>query len=231
MSTIVYIDGFNLYYGAVKDTPYRWLDLDALCRRLLPKDNVVKIRYFTALVSARPNDARQPQRQQAYLRALSTFPSIEIHYGHYLTHAVRMPLANPPSRGPRIAEVMKTEEKGSDVNLATYLLLDAFRRDCSTAVVVSNDSDLREPIRVAESELGIRVGVVNPHPPKRRSRALQSSFFKQLRPATLASCQLSPVLSDDRGAITKPKNARQSGLWQLACDHSRSTNSSDGQDS
>ena len=33
----VYIDAFNLYYGAVKDTPYRWLDLDALCRRLFPR--------------------------------------------------------------------------------------------------------------------------------------------------------------------------------------------------
>ena len=32
----VYIDGFNLYYGAVKDSPYRWLDLGALCAHMLP---------------------------------------------------------------------------------------------------------------------------------------------------------------------------------------------------
>ncbi len=56
MATIVYIDGFNLYYGAVKDTPYKWLDLEALCRRLLPKDDIVGIRYFTARISARPGD-------------------------------------------------------------------------------------------------------------------------------------------------------------------------------
>jgi len=50
--TIVYIDGFNFYYGAVKDTPYKWLDFEAFCRLLLPRDNVVKIRYFTARISA-----------------------------------------------------------------------------------------------------------------------------------------------------------------------------------
>jgi uncharacterized LabA/DUF88 family protein len=169
MATIVYFDGFNLYYGALKGTPHKWLDLGALSRRLLPNDDVVAIRYFTALVAARPDDPQQPQRQQAYLRALRTIPGLSIHLGHYLTHAVRMPLAAPLPGGPRTVEVIRTEEKGSDVNLATYLLLDAFQGRCDTAVVVSNDSDLQEPILVAERELGIQVGVVNPHPARRRS--------------------------------------------------------------
>ena len=60
VATIVYIDGFNFYYGAVKGTPYKWLDLEALCRRLLPKDQIVKIRYFTARVASRPEDPQQP---------------------------------------------------------------------------------------------------------------------------------------------------------------------------
>jgi uncharacterized LabA/DUF88 family protein len=127
-----------------------------------------------------------------------------VHLGHYLTHSVRMPLANPLPMGPRTVEVVRTEEKGSDVNLATYLLLDAFQGRCDTAVVISNDSDLQEPIRVAEQQLGVRVGIVNPHPAARRSRALRSSFFKQLRPSVLASCQLPTVLKDDRGEIRKP---------------------------
>ena len=164
MATMVYIDGFNLYYGAVKGTTYKWLDLESMCRRLLPKDNVVGIRYFTALISARPSDPNQAVRQQTYLRALDTLPLVTIHLGHYLSHRVRMPLAVAPAHGPRTVEVIKTEEKGSDVNLATYLLLDAFRKRCDTAVVISNDSDLAEPIRVVEDELGIRVGIVNPHP-------------------------------------------------------------------
>ena len=182
MPTIVYIDGFNLYYGAVKDTRYRWLDLEALCSRLLPKDDITKIRYFTARVSARQGDPQQPQRQQIYLRGLRTLGLVTIHYGHFLTHTVRMPIANPRPGGPRTAEVTKTEEKGSDVNLASHLLLDAFRKSCDTAVVISNDSDLREPIRIAEEQLGIRVGIVNPHPPQNRrseehTSELQSHSF------------------------------------------------------
>ena len=80
----VYIDGFNLYYGCLKGTPYKWLDLDALCRRLLPKHEIQRIRYFTALVSARPGDPQQPIRQEIYLRALRTIPHLSIHLGRFL---------------------------------------------------------------------------------------------------------------------------------------------------
>lgn len=204
MATNLYIDGFNLYYGAIKGTQHKWLDLEALCRRLLPKDDIKRIRYFTAKVSARPGDPQQPQRQQTYLRALKTLPSVSIHYGHFLTHAVRLPLVNPPRRGPRTAEVLKTEEKGSDVNLASHLLLDAFLNDCDVAVVISNDSDLRVPIRIAEQQLDVSVGIVNPHRAKNRSRVLHATFFKQLRASVLAQCQLPEVMSDRNGTFRKP---------------------------
>jgi uncharacterized LabA/DUF88 family protein len=204
MTTNVYVDAFNLYYGSLKGTPYRWLDLGALCARLLPKDRINRIRYFTATVSARPDNTDAPQRQQIYLRALETTPGLSIHYGHYLSHVTRMPLANPRRGDARTVEVVNTEEKGSDVNLATYLLLDAFKRDCDVAVVISNDSDLKLPIEIAQSELGMRVGVVNPHPPARRSRALRPTFFKQLRTSALVACQFPPVLTDGKGEIRKP---------------------------
>jgi uncharacterized LabA/DUF88 family protein len=204
MRTNVYVDAFNLYYGCLKGTPYRWLDLAALCHRLLPNDEINRIRYFTALVSARPDDPQEPQRQLTYLRALRTIPNLSIHTGHYLSHPVRMRLANPPAGGPATVEVIKTEEKGSDVNLATYLLLDAFKQDCQAAVVISNDSDLKEPITVAQRELGLIVGIINPHPPQRRSRALQPTFFKQIRESALRTCQFPRVLADPDGRIHKP---------------------------
>ena len=100
MPTNVYVDGFNLYYGCLRGTPYKWLDLDALCRRLFPRDRINRIRYFTAIVSARPGDPQQPQRQQAYLRALQTIPGLTIHRGRYLTHPTRMLLAHPVPGGP-----------------------------------------------------------------------------------------------------------------------------------
>ena len=208
MPTIVYIDGFNFYYGAVKGTRYKWLDLERLCRQLLPRDDIVKIRYFTAKISERPDDPDQVVRQQTYLRALATLPLVEIHYGHFYTRPVRMPLADPPDSGPRSVGVIKTEEKGSDVNLATYLLLDAFQQRCDTAVVVSNDSDLAEAVRIVQSELGTKVGIVNPHPRNRRSRKLQQIgclFYKQVSHSALAEAQFPPALRDDAGAIRKPE--------------------------
>jgi len=206
MTTNVYIDGFNLYYGAVKGTPYKWLDLDALVRLLLPKDRVNRIRYFTARVAARPWDPRQPQRQDVYLRALETIPHLTIHYGRFQVNPVKMPLANP-GRRKLMAEVIKTEEKGSDVNLASYLLLDAFKQDCKVAVVISNDADLRLPLEFAMNNLGLRVGVINPHPPQFRSRELQAlnpTFFKQLRPSALRKCQFPPTMRDGAGKFFKP---------------------------
>ena len=207
MGTYVYIDGFNFYYGAVKGSPFKWLDVEKLCGLLLPRDDILKIRYFTARINMRPDDPQRVRRQQVYLRALAALPLVEIHYGHFYTRQVRMPLAAPPSTGPSHVEVIKTEEKGSDVNLATYLLLDAFQRRCDTAVVVSNDSDLAEAVRVAQVELGVNVGIINPHPRNRRSRKLQQlgcQFYKQVPRGALTQAQFPAVLSDSRGAIRKP---------------------------
>lgn len=125
MITFVYVDGFNLYYGALRNTPYRWLNLDTLCQFLLPHNTINEIKYFTALVSARPADVAKPVRQQLYLRALATVPKISVHLGHFLTHPVRMPLVVPLGQPQQYVQVIKTEEKGSDVNLATHLLHDA----------------------------------------------------------------------------------------------------------
>lgn len=172
---------------------------------MLPGDGIGTIRYFTARVSGRL-DPTAPTRQDVYLRALRTLPSVTIHLGAFLAHNVWMPLSNPPATGPRKAQVVKTEEKGSDVNLASHLLLDGFKRSCDTAVVLSNDSDLTEPIRIARYELGLTVGVLNPHPAHKRSRQLtqDAHFFKQVRAAALAASQFAPTLVDGTGTFHKP---------------------------
>ena len=206
MITNFYIDAFNLYYGCLKRTPYRWLDLNRLSRALLPaaKHDILAIKYYTARVSARPNDPDQPTRQQLYLRALGTLPLVEVYFGHYLTHTVRMTLANPPPGGSRYAQVIKTEEKGSDVNLATHLVADAYEGRYDAAVLVTNDSDLQEPARLVRERLGKVVGVLNPH--QHQAAALQrvATFVKHIRKGALAACQFPPALQDDVGAFTKP---------------------------
>ena len=207
MDTYVYVDGFNLYYGALKGTAYRWLDLSALCGRILPGDNVIQIKYFTARVKPRPGVPQTAQKQQTYLRALETLPNLTIHYGHFLTNRTRMGVANPP---PATIEVWKTEEKGSDVNLATHLLADGFRQRYQRAVVISNDGDLKEPVHFVRTDLGLPVGVVNPH--RRRSWALSpvplpgasGSFYRRLRGGPLAASQFPATMSDANGTFTKP---------------------------
>jgi len=154
LRTNIYVDGFNLYYGALRKTPHRWVNLEALFQFLLPKNTIHEIKYFTALVSARPNDPSQPQRQQLYLRALATLPKVSVHLGHFLVHEVTMPLVVAPGQPQQYARVIKTEEKGSDVNLATQLLHDAHMNRFDVAVVVSNDSDLLGPIKIVRNELG-----------------------------------------------------------------------------
>lgn len=74
-----------------------------------------------------------------------------------------MRLVSPSPNGSAYAEVLKMEEKGSDVNIATYMLIDAFRKDCDQLVVVTNDSDLAEPVRIINKQLNLPVGIFNPH--------------------------------------------------------------------
>ena len=70
----VYVDGLNLYYGALRDSPYRWLDLLRLSRGLLrASDQVRRIRFFTALIDD-TSDRSAGQRQKRYIRALVFVP-------------------------------------------------------------------------------------------------------------------------------------------------------------
>jgi len=130
------VDGFNLYYRALAQKPYKWLSLYALATRMLPGNDIVEINYYTARVSGN-RDPDEPNRQAAYLRALRTTPGLSIYYGKFLPKKIMRPLVKPPPSGPRYVEVHSTEEKGSDVNLASHLIRDGFRGRYDLAVVVS----------------------------------------------------------------------------------------------
>lgn len=194
--TIVYVDGFNFYYGALKGTRWKWLDPVQLFQRVLnPNNRIVKIRYFTARVQSTPADPNLHVRQDAYLRALQAHcPLVDLHFGHFLRHRVSMEHASPP---PRTVSVWKNEEKGSDVNLATHLLNDAWLDAYDCAVIVSNDSDLAESLRLVKHQSTKIVGIVTPGAPARRtSRELlrHADFVRPVRPRALELSQLpSPI--------------------------------------
>lgn len=115
-----------------------------------------------------------------------------------------MPKAGRPRGKPKYVKVIKTEEKGSDVNIATHLLHDGYRGLYRAAVLITNDSDLKEPVRIVRQELLKIVGILNPH--LRASRVLQreASFMKPIRKGVLAATQFPDVLRDAQGEFRKP---------------------------
>ena len=206
MITNLYIDGFNLYYRALKDTPFRWLDLRKLAENLFPQDNIRRICYFTARLDARPGNPGQAQRQLIYLRALSTLEGFDAYYGTFRTGVKRRPLAEPVPGLPTHVLVRDSEEKGSDVNLATRLLVDGFNEEYDQAVVVSNDADFAGAMQYVKNVLGLRVVLVNPDAKNRSPRELAEAaiYVRRLWKSHLRRSLLPDKLSDEVGAITKP---------------------------
>jgi hypothetical protein len=187
--TYVYVDGFNLYYRALRKTKFKWLDLEVLVRGLLDTDNEIQqIRYFTAPVSGK-SDPGVPVRQQRYLQALRTLPTMSIHEGNFLTRAKVRPLVRPVPGGPTHVEIWNTEEKGSDVNLATYLIHDAWRDLFDVAVVLSQDTDLNEPVRIVRDEIKKPVGVVVLDGKAPGKLSTFGSFVRHITPSDLAAAQ------------------------------------------
>jgi hypothetical protein len=193
----VYIDGFNLYYGA-RDlcgrgtAGWRWLDVRALSVSLAGRSadwseaQVERVVYCTARIDGASNSTGHAE-QDVYLKALVSGGVVDlIEYGHYVSRVKKAPLATADRKGrPVLAQsawpVMiqdqhgapvpdarfmvsyaYREEKGSDVNVASHLLLDVLEGSIDAAIVISNDSDLRFPIQQARAR--VPVGTVNPSP-------------------------------------------------------------------
>lgn len=99
------------------------------------------------------------------------------------------------------------EEKGSDVNLATHLLVDCFDNDYDEAVIISNDADLSLPIEIVTKKYGKIVGIINPHPRGKLSRKLAQValvYIWEINKKVLATCQFPTTLTDSKGTFTKP---------------------------
>jgi uncharacterized LabA/DUF88 family protein len=204
--TNVYVDGFNLYYRALKDTPFRWLDLRKLATVLFQQDAIHRVSYFTARLVARPGNPNQPRRQLVYLRALATLPSFDIYYGRFRSGVKRRPLAEPAPGLPTHMLFRDSEEKGSDVNLATRLLVDGFNGEYEQAVVVSNDADFAGAMQYVRDDLGLRAVLVNPDPKNASPGELAdaATYVKRLWVSHLRRSQLPDTLTDKTGVIVKP---------------------------
>jgi hypothetical protein len=237
----VYIDGFNLYYGARGlcgrgVAGWRWLDLRTLSQNLVTGHSgwtnaqVDRVVYCSARISGASNPVGA-QEQDVYLRALQRSGSVdELAMGTYVARVATAPLATPDKKGrpvltnPRwpimvrdatgadepgatfMASVARREEKGSDVNVASHLLLDVLQGTVDAAVVVSNDSDLEFPVK--QVRLRVPVGTVNPtkgYPAGRLNGTPQDGvgghWWHQLEVSELTSAQLPPQV----GRLSRPQ--------------------------
>ncbi|MCW5589075.1 MAG: NYN domain-containing protein [Legionellales bacterium] len=177
--TIVYVDGFNLYYGSLRKTDYKWLDLKRLFTLLLGETHAIQeIKYFTAKISPRDKTDKSPDRQKLYLLAISKYiQELKIYYGHYLTSKIMAKVCEPTSTIPKFIQVFKTEEKGSDVNLALHILNDAWLNKYDCAVLVSNDGDIAEALRFVKEEHQKMIGLIVPGNDKYRKAAVVLSKY------------------------------------------------------
>lgn len=168
MRTIVYVDGYNLYYSALTKSPYKWLDLhtfllNRVIRPVHPQSEIYRIKFFTApVLGSFASHPQSPDRQRRYHNALrAAYPDIiEIIEGYHspgVTHA--LPL-DAPDQSP--IAVRKMEEKQTDVNIALHMYRDAIRGEVDHVVLVSNDSDLEPALKLIRGDcpaVTIRGGV------------------------------------------------------------------------
>jgi len=210
-TAIVYVDGFNLYKGQLESRPAnKWLNLVSLFDDVLSNFAVTHVHYFTARIKGKmnPEDPKAPDRQDAYIRALRTLDRISghddslfaIHKG-YAREWVDGKERPPFTRH----HVYKVQEKGSDVKLATQLLMDALDGLADAYVVVSSDSDLARPIEVARERFGARIGVLYPRDGQTKLfNAAGIDFSLHLRPSYAARNQMPDIVQGAKRPIRRP---------------------------
>lgn len=220
IKTRIYLDGFNFYYGCVKNTPYKWLDIPQFIRLTLGEQyDIDKVLYFTARVRSFTPTDNAPERQDIYFRALRAMhPGLfEFHYGHFLTNNKWMRRADNPKE---LIEVINTEEKGSDVNLAVHYLNDAWQDNFDCGIIVSNDSDMAEALKLTKEKFPHKKrGVIFPidmdkqrelpksdrkRVSKQLKRYVNANMVRTIRESTLKQSQLPDKIPDSN--IYKPKD-------------------------
>lgn len=173
MKTNFYVDGYNLYYGCLKHTAYKWLDLKFLLANIIlhsqdPEAELGIIKFFTADVKAKIASRGQAAQiaQHQYHRALQClYPTqIDIIKGSYSLEQANLPIfKKPPDKEDRVA-VWRLEEKQTDVNLALEAYRDARKTQAQQLVFVTNDSDIEPALKAIREDFGdeVRIGVIVP---------------------------------------------------------------------
>jgi len=203
LRTIAYIDGYNLYYGLLRKSQYKWLDVYALFRdhALNQSSDLVEVRYYTApMLGKMSDDLESPIRQRRYLQALRKMHPIGLTLieGRIVASTPFQRLIRPIPEAPHLqkVQVLDFNEKKTDVNIASDMINGAWLKTYDQAVLCSNDSDLEGALRsIKEHHPHIHIGLVAPisgEDPRKISGDLAkfSDWKKILSTAHLARSQL-----------------------------------------
>ena len=150
---IVYVDGFNVYYGFKRKgwRKFLWLDYRSVFESILKPDQLlVDVKYFTALSL----DGESRGRQETYLNALRIRGGLTILLGKIVKRPHKCPECGHRSK--------RDQEKESDVNLTVQALLDAFDGRMDEVWIVSRYSDLVPLVRALREKFGLKVLIVKP---------------------------------------------------------------------
>ena len=212
MTANVYIDGYNLYYGLLKGTPWKWLDLWAFARALLKDDiELLSVKYFTAQIKTHPHDPAATDRQKIYLQALTAQGKVQVIHGFYNKNKIHAPIADKRCDGCETAPlglvpVYRLEEKRSDVNLAVSLITDAATDGADCLLLVTGDSDQVGTVEAARHRFGKQVIVFNPHAAVSKHLKWAATYYKNIPRDLPARCQLPDVIpvGTHGNVITRP---------------------------
>lgn len=150
MRTAVYVDGFNLFYGALKGSNYKWLDLRKLCEIVLPKHlEIEQIKYFTANLKERVNNTGALSRQSTYLRALTSYDkNCQIIKGHYTEYAKLCPLVTPDGEVAK-KDISSRGREISQHNVHMFSQCDSWKNDPGPTVHVINTEEKGTDVKLA----------------------------------------------------------------------------------
>lgn len=229
-NAIVYLDGYNFYYGCLRNSTHKWLDLVLLFKNILhiqdPNINLVKLNYFTSHALARyaRHGTISVHAQSSYHRALKQLHNsrkFEIILGSHELKEIEMPKA---VKGSKVIDKDNTErvwrsvEKKTDIQLAIEMYSDAAKSNCDLIILCTNDSDLEPALKKIRADFpAIEVGFIaavptptNGTPEGRQAnkslKALAHWTRRSIADNELAAAQMDPTINTKTGTVKKPSH-------------------------
>jgi hypothetical protein len=177
--TAFFVDGYNVFYGLLAGTPYKWLNLKGLLDHVAyienPQSSTISVDYFTS--SVKPELATRgrasKEAQDTYVRALKA-TSVAVHYGRHKLEPAKAPRfidrKTGASRQDKV-DIWKLEERETDVHIAISMYRTAarqtklhFHEQIEQLVLVSSDTDMTPALRAIREDFpDMKVGVILPH--------------------------------------------------------------------